>query len=1205
MNPLLSKLYPELDGILGGSARTASWAARQPEEPKYEFTPEDERSLLGTLRDKSIGGLAAVGNLLDVPGSMVRDVATWLPGGPKPTNPFDQLLSPMSSDNRTTGRDLARGYGLASKKDTWGNFGGGLAAEIALDPLTYLTLGASALSKTGQAAKAAGLSDDLLKVAARKAGKKVGDVGKREARLTTTLDDFIKYGDEATQLKASELAKTHASDEAMGGLFGYNKPFSAPSGVLGTGDMAVKIAKKMDDIGGAIHYGKIPGTEFAPIAAGRSLLDATVAGATDKWKSNVNRQAFRAKEKAAGLARAESAFQMQKLVDAGAGEEDITRIIRMMVEKVDPTSSPGVAHMAKPWADAQADPKKWGAINEVAQRHRDIREGMNQAEGLANATLDDQMVEYAHRALTSDSKWKASREKRVAGGSQSSDMGRIDSIRDVPGGTEAVSYLAKDFLNEMRNGTLKRPDLKVKHIEKWLESKHAWLGDEYRTSKVVDEPVIDATTGLQKMKEGPLLLDPQGNPYIDPATRMPARGPSTAVTRKVKKLVPTKGRFNALARDLASMSDETLEKGIFGNHVVRDMESRMLSHQATVASRDAFTDALSQPGILNATSKNARSKKGENVSLARLAADLGYKTGDENSGIVRLIQEQAGKTQGNPLASMDVRDIRKMTVPKDVAEGMRNYVKLTENPEALDEILGAVDSVVNFSKGMWTSPWLAFHGRNTLSGSVHNFLKGMWDRKSFADSNAISKGRVIKDLDKEEWIQKEWAKDWAARGVPAPSLDELEANKFLGRLLYKHQVVGRHNSEAQSIVGKAVSKEDIHSGTLQDLRNSVPGPGVESFNVARTAKKYFGATPETTLDPRKATIRGVRGATESTFGPMAAGEELGKYAEDLNRITPFLNLARKGTNLDEAAKQVHVAQVQYGNKNYTPFEQQTMARLFPFFKFSKGVVPQIVKELMERPGGKLGALIRTQRSMQESGPLAPDYVRESASIPVNGLLGTPPEGTDRYITGLGLMHENPFAFGTTARSAGLELLSRMTPAIKAPLEWFTGQSFFQKGPDGGRKLDDMDPILGRLASNFGLTDNPKGFAPDWIEQTVANSPVSVGLSKLKQFTDERKALGTGVVTKHIPGPAAALNLLTGINVTDVSPGSKDAILRDLLNDEMKGAGAGAFERIYFRKEDLEKMTPQERLNANKLQALANMLVKRAKERKLVKASESR
>ena len=70
-------------------------------------TPEEQQSLLGRLGGATMSGLGAAGNLLDLPGSMVRDLLAF-------ENPFDQLLSPFSHENRVTGRDLLTEYGLAA-----------------------------------------------------------------------------------------------------------------------------------------------------------------------------------------------------------------------------------------------------------------------------------------------------------------------------------------------------------------------------------------------------------------------------------------------------------------------------------------------------------------------------------------------------------------------------------------------------------------------------------------------------------------------------------------------------------------------------------------------------------------------------------------------------------------------------------------------------------------------------------------------------------------------------------------------------------------------------------------------------------------------------------------------------------------------------------------------------------------------------------
>ena len=50
-----------------------------------QISPEEEQGLFSSAAEATLGGLAAVGNVLDLPGSMVRDVLAF-------ENPLDQLL---------------------------------------------------------------------------------------------------------------------------------------------------------------------------------------------------------------------------------------------------------------------------------------------------------------------------------------------------------------------------------------------------------------------------------------------------------------------------------------------------------------------------------------------------------------------------------------------------------------------------------------------------------------------------------------------------------------------------------------------------------------------------------------------------------------------------------------------------------------------------------------------------------------------------------------------------------------------------------------------------------------------------------------------------------------------------------------------------------------------------------------------------------
>ena len=116
---------------------------RKPRPALADLLPEEEkRTMLRKLAETGSSGLAGLGWLLDTPGAVVRGT---LSGGP--LKGASALWD--TSEDRVTGRELARQYGLMGDTDTWGNFAGGIGAEVLLDPLTYGTLGLSQLLGRG------------------------------------------------------------------------------------------------------------------------------------------------------------------------------------------------------------------------------------------------------------------------------------------------------------------------------------------------------------------------------------------------------------------------------------------------------------------------------------------------------------------------------------------------------------------------------------------------------------------------------------------------------------------------------------------------------------------------------------------------------------------------------------------------------------------------------------------------------------------------------------------------------------------------------------------------------------------------------------------------------------------------------------------------------------------------------------------------
>ncbi|NBT35321.1 MAG: hypothetical protein EBT03_07255 [Betaproteobacteria bacterium] len=148
-----------------------------------DLMPEDEkRSMLRSLSEVGGSGLSALGWILDTPGAFIRSLAAV---------PVRGLSALSPTAERISGRDLLRDYGMVKDEDGWGNFAGGLVAEIALDPGTWLTLGASQLLGRGAKTAAAEIASKRglwqhLDAAAAQAG-----MGPREFARNKTINELV------------------------------------------------------------------------------------------------------------------------------------------------------------------------------------------------------------------------------------------------------------------------------------------------------------------------------------------------------------------------------------------------------------------------------------------------------------------------------------------------------------------------------------------------------------------------------------------------------------------------------------------------------------------------------------------------------------------------------------------------------------------------------------------------------------------------------------------------------------------------------------------------------------------------------------------------------------------------------------------------------------------------------------------------------
>ena len=185
--------------------------------------------------------------------------------------------------------------------------------------------------------------------------------------------------------------------------------------------------------------------------------------------------------------------------------------------------------------------------------------------------------------------------------------------------------------------------------------------------------------------------------------------------------------------------------------------------------------------------------------------------------------------------------------------------------------------------------------------------------------------------------------------------------------------------------------------------------------------------------------------------------------------------------------------------------------------------------------------------------------------------------------------------GGGIRGTGLELMSRMNPLLKGPAEYFTGQSFFQRGPSGGRPLEDLDPVLGRTARNVQQLyrgEGQEGYAPpvnfpgdSILEPVVANTPIARVATTLRTLTDPRKG-----------ATAKATNLLSGLRLSDISEAARSATLQQRVDEILNSfPQTRQFTRTYIPKDRLSEMSEEDRVEAQRMLELLDMLAERRRE----------
>jgi hypothetical protein len=1006
-----------LPGI-GLAARSA------PPEWRRPLPQAESESFVKDLAGRGASGLGYVASALDKPGRAVRGLLGGKPGEALAAIPFSDSLGLTNPDDAVSGRKLLDDANVTSRGDKgWGAWGLGLAAEMALDPLTYLTFGAkAAVTPTGRALANEGLTRGMSR---RQLLAGFNDT-ESAMRAAGTPAHVIEHAFDAKLPVASSkmeaaAAKANApiKDAPLSGLVGVGLPFRDPSFVLGTGNKAQAVAGKMDAAGDWLRFGNPVGRYLG------AHFDTSVGGATTAALQRGFREAGRPTQEAAKRQAARQYFDatsgINDLIAAGHSEADVVSAVNLAREGLPMTG-------VDPALAAQATP-----VGRMMKSYGDDQMREIRATGAPTESLNDKYVDYGPRNATTIERHglnaKGARSDTVAPVKTASDVHRKSAFRDVPGGTEMIKRLAMDFAGEPATAT---------------------------AADILDRIKIAA-------QDAGSQLDPDE---------------VKALTKKSEELAGVIGSLSPTYKEG--------KVPYYSPNIPHAIELRGARHVRQMGATEATTSALANMARPAAELGDEGVPLREALLSAKLKTTYPV-GGTAEGAAVRVLKKLAPKGQGplDPADMADADKVRGLldswAVPRSELDPLISQWDKMRAPTNAVQPIRVLDSATNAFKNLAYTTWLSSHVRNLGSGKATNVidnglgiaddllsLQGIRDTATAADIK-----RAFKDMPAmpDDAAARRWLRGQAYvnAGVFAGhnSATDLAGT---GQELVDNWAAGNRITPMVPGEGRTGTSGSLIGDMAGLAKEAILGKKDAAGNRVTSPLDFFGQSG--LYDKTTGALK-----SKDTFSPLAAGRVVGTNVEDFNRLSSFIGGVRKGLSPEEAGRVTSKSHINYGD--LTDFEKKVMRRVVPFYTFMSRNLPLQLEHAITRPS-RLTTQLRPLDQMR--GGYTPDWISSGAAIPMGE---NPENGTSRYVSQLGLPIEEAFerlkfrdgkpdVLGTAmAYAAGLN------PYLKGPLEALSGKQFFS-----GRNLEDLRPSS---AGSLGgaLSDENAGLLTQIISNSPA------------------------------------------------------------------------------------------------------------------------
>ena len=1153
-------LLTEVIDPLTGERRKATLSDLLPEEEK--------RGMLHKLASAGGSGLSALGWVLGTPGAVTKGLAAL----------------GQTNDERTDARELLRQYGLVGQKDNWRNFATGFAADILLDPLSYMSfgltglLGKGARTVTGRAAQKAGLMTDFDLFA------KAQGMGRRQAMREKTAGDLLEYARSSGRLTDEGASEKLRALQRFGGSVDETLGRTNQLRILGR------------DLGAFDLYGKTAGDWLARTAdtlgeasKTNALTGPLVRGAYRRFSKDVldtsgYEQQWKARELSSARRNAESALRGQEaLLQIRANES----LRSLGLDLNDFGLQQQARYYLEDPAGYLAPPEYIKAFNSPefsdllafysGQRARAMREAK---------ALGMSLEEYASRAGTEFVPRQAAvfdnprspdwpkgvvappARQRFGRGSRrlfrvDDTSGRRQPYLDVRGGTRTLDALTTD--GDLQARLRAAPDTDVRQvIQEWESASpdrpalYPWLDEQKDGVYTFTPPALPKTHPLAKEIQAAQVAIESADDTARPAIEQELRRLQALVPEAAREAYRDKlyTELSGLLRSLDPQHAAT-KRGLFSRNVFQELGDYSRRRISAEQDAKALLKLLTED---DAVTREAAESVVGGVNMPAKEALRALGIPNAEAALAKLLGED--NLEGISYSRRFVDDWQR-------AIGFNAKPEVTPLTQAYDNYTQVFKTLALLFPSRYT--------RDAYSGSYAALSSNAFNPLDWYAGTQLRAGNY-----------KPLTQRWGPFGMFAPRLADapeyaelVKKNPKLAEELFLSRAGGQG-------LGRAMFSDDAAASQSQ-LREIYPGASKPSwrsllrrvYNPNRTARQAI-------YDFMPWRLRNAGGNPNPL---LELGDRLAETTDAGNRFGTYLTAIRQGIAPEEAMRLTNLTQVDYGN--LSRFEREDMKRFFPFYSYTRGILPYIGENLINQPTGLAGQTVRAinTASAPSADAFVPEHLRQSAAIPLPPALGGQRDGLQRFLTNIDLPFEqavNLFTpgvgatklgvLGDTINKTALNIAGQFNPLPKSIIESLTNRQLYS-----GRQLSDLYSVLEQTGVPGGRS----------LEQLAMNLPGgSRAIGVYRQAVDQR----LDPIDRYLKLLA---NTVAGIKLSDIdAERTRSLAARQMLNDLLSSTpGVRSYENIVVPEESLAKLTPEQVRQYLLYRVIQSDASRRARERK--------